>query len=34
VRLAIGTVLVLVGIVVVSLRYDAVVSRVPSGVRE
>ena len=34
VRLAIGTILVLVGIVVVSLRYDAVVSRVPSGVRE
>ena len=34
VRLAIGTILVLVGIVVVSLRYDAAVSRVPSGVRE
>ena len=34
VRLAAGTILVLVGIVVVSLRYDAVVSRVPSGVRE
>jgi drug/metabolite transporter (DMT)-like permease len=34
VRLAIGTVLVLIGIIVVSLRYDALVSRVPSGVRE
>ena len=34
VRLAAGTILVLVGIVVVSLRYDAAVSRVPSGVRE
>jgi drug/metabolite transporter (DMT)-like permease len=33
-RLAAGTVLVLIGIVVVSLRYDAGVSRVPSGVRE
>lgn len=34
VRLALGTILVLTGIIVVSLRYDAVVSRVPSGVRE
>jgi drug/metabolite transporter (DMT)-like permease len=34
VRLAVGTILVLIGIVVVSLRYDASVSRVPSGVRE
>lgn len=34
VRLAVGTILVLIGIVVVSLRYDAAVSRVPSGVRE
>ena len=34
VRLAGGTILVLIGIVVVSLRYDAAVSRVPSGVRE
>lgn len=34
VRLALGTMLVLIGIIVVSLRYDAVVSRVPSGVRE
>jgi drug/metabolite transporter (DMT)-like permease len=34
VRLAIGTALVLVGIVVVGLRYDAAVSRVPRGVRE
>jgi drug/metabolite transporter (DMT)-like permease len=34
VRLAAGTVLVLIGIIVVSLRYDAAVSRVPSGVRE
>jgi drug/metabolite transporter (DMT)-like permease len=34
VRLAIGTVLVLIGIIVVSIRYDALVSRVPSGVRE
>ena len=34
VRLAIGTSLVLVGIVVVGLRYDAGVSRVPGGVRE
>ena len=33
-RLAGGTILVLIGIVVVSLRYDAAVSRVPSGVRE
>jgi len=34
VRLAVGTILVLIGIIVVSLRYDASVSRVPSGVRE
>lgn len=34
VRLAGGTILVLIGIAVVSLRYDAAVSRVPSGVRE
>ncbi|HSJ00523.1 MAG TPA: DMT family transporter [Patescibacteria group bacterium] len=34
VRLAVGTILVLIGIIVVSLRYDAAVSRVPSGVRE
>ena len=34
VRLALGTILVLIGIIVVSLRYDAAVSRVPSGVRE
>ena len=34
VRLAAGTILVLIGIIVVSLRYDAGVSRVPSGVRE
>lgn len=34
VRLAAGTILVLIGIVVVSLRYDGSVSRVPSGVRE
>jgi len=34
VRLAAGTILVLIGIIVVSLRYDAAVSRVPSGVRE
>jgi len=33
-RLAGGTILVLIGIIVVSLRYDAAVSRVPSGVRE
>jgi drug/metabolite transporter (DMT)-like permease len=33
-RLAVGTVLVLIGIIVVSLRYDAAVSRAPSGVRE
>jgi drug/metabolite transporter (DMT)-like permease len=33
-RLLIGTALVLVGIVVVGLRYDAAVSRVPGGVRE
>jgi drug/metabolite transporter (DMT)-like permease len=34
VRLLLGTGLVLVGIVVVTLRYDAAVSRVPSGARE
>ena len=34
VRLALGTVLVVLGIVTVTLRYDAVVSRVPGGVRE
>lgn len=34
VRLALGTIFVLIGIIVVSLRYDAGVSRVPSGVRE
>jgi drug/metabolite transporter (DMT)-like permease len=34
VRLAAGTILVLIGIIVVSVRYDAAVSRVPSGVRE
>lgn len=33
-RLAIGTLLVVAGIIVVSLRYDAVVTRVPSGARE
>jgi drug/metabolite transporter (DMT)-like permease len=33
-RLLTGTALVLVGIVVVSLRYDATVNRVPSGARE
>jgi drug/metabolite transporter (DMT)-like permease len=33
-RLAIGTALVVVGIIVVTLRYDALVSRVPSGARE
>lgn len=33
-RLLTGTALVLVGIVVVSLRYDASVNRVPSGARE
>lgn len=33
-RLILGTGLVLVGIVVVTLRYDAAVSRVPSGARE
>lgn len=32
--LAIGTALVLLGIIVVTLRYDSSVSRVPSGVRE
>ena len=34
VRLASGTIFVLIGIIVVSLRYDAAVSRVPSRVRE
>lgn len=34
VRLILGTVLVLMGIIVVTLRYDAAASRVPSGVRE
>lgn len=34
VRLILGTALVLAGIIVVTLRYDAVVSRVPSGARE
>lgn len=34
VRLMLGTALVLAGIIVVTLRYDAVVSRVPSGARE
>lgn len=34
VRLIAGTVLVMIGIVVVTLRYDAAVSRVPSGARE
>jgi drug/metabolite transporter (DMT)-like permease len=33
-RLVVGTVLVVVGIIVVTLRYDAIVSRVPSGARE
>ena len=33
-RLLGGTALVVLGIVVVSLRYDASVSRVPSGARE
>jgi drug/metabolite transporter (DMT)-like permease len=33
-RLILGTGLVLIGIVVVTLRYDAAVSRVPSGARE
>jgi len=33
-RLAVGTLLVVVGIIVVSVRYDAIVSRLPSGVRE
>jgi len=33
-RLIIGTALVLAGIVVVTLRYDAALSRVPSGARE
>jgi drug/metabolite transporter (DMT)-like permease len=32
--LLIGTVLVVAGIIIVSLRYDSVVSRVPSGARE
>jgi drug/metabolite transporter (DMT)-like permease len=34
VRLAIGTALVLIGIMVVSLRYDPAVSRVPAEARE
>ena len=34
VRLAIGTALVVVGIIIVTLRYDASVSRVPSGARQ
>lgn len=34
VRLLVGTVLVLTGIIVVALRYDAAVSRIPSGARE
>jgi drug/metabolite transporter (DMT)-like permease len=34
IRLGIGTLLVLVGIVVVTVRYDFAVCRVPSGVRE
>ena len=34
VRLILGTVLVLMGIIVVTLRYDAAASRVPSGARE
>ncbi len=33
-RLALGTALVVIGIVVVSVRYDAAVSRAPSGARE
>ncbi len=33
-RLAAGTLLVVVGIIVVSVRYDALVSRLPSGVRQ
>jgi drug/metabolite transporter (DMT)-like permease len=33
-RLAVGTLLVVVGIIVVSVRYDAIVSRLPSGVRQ
>jgi drug/metabolite transporter (DMT)-like permease len=33
-RLASGTALVVLGIIIVTLRYDARVSRVPSGVRE
>ena len=33
-RLILGTALVLAGIIVVTLRYDAAVSRVPSGARE
>jgi drug/metabolite transporter (DMT)-like permease len=33
-RLAIGTALVVLGIIIVSLRYHALVSRVPSGARE
>ncbi len=34
VRLILGTVLVLMGIIVVTLRYDAAATRVPSGARE
>jgi len=34
VRLILGTVLVLMGIIVVTLRYEAAASRVPSGARE
>ena len=33
-RLVVGTALVLAGIIVVTLRYDAAVSRIPSGVRQ
>ena len=33
-RLIVGTALVLAGIIVVTLRYDAAVSRIPSGVRQ
>lgn len=33
-RLAVGTVLVVIGIIIVTLRYDRRVSRVPSGVRQ
>ncbi len=34
VRLVLGTILVLIGIVVVGLRYDAGLSRAPRGVSE